>query len=119
MPSRAAIVVILLFQLLCPINARADSGWDGMGSAFVLGVLPSLALVIGLFIYLLVSKVSKSQKAGLALLFLFSSLIMVILGVSHAIQLPLYGEAILFWAFPLCVCLGFTKWSNRRKKQNE
>lgn len=116
MLNRAKINVILLLQLLVPVIARADGGWDGLGNAFVFGVFPFLCLVTGLIIYLFVSNVSKIQKIWLVLIFMFSTLIIAIAGVVHVMRLPLFFETILSWVFPLCVCLIYSKWQDRMKK---
>lgn len=62
MLNRIVILIIFAISFLSPNVAHADSGWNEMGFVLLAGVFPFLLLIVGIFIYLVISKVSRLQN---------------------------------------------------------
>lgn len=112
--ARRARLLLTVATLAAALPARADSGWEGLGILWLLGVLPLLILLAAFVISLFVSRAPWTHKMWIALGIAASLVGMLIVAGSHAVALPMAGVPML-WLIPGVVWAGLAYWLRKKR----
>lgn len=104
----------LTVALAAALPARADSGWEGLGMLWLLGVLPLLILLAAFVVSLFVSRAPWTHKMWIALGIAASLVGMLVVAGSHAVAVPMAGVPML-WLIPAVVWAGLAYWLRKKR----